>query len=540
METHGGPQWKKEGSMLRDGPFKGRTISVVNDLSLDEQRYLYRKTRELKEAVQRGEDTSAFRINDPDYQIYLIFMEDSTRTRESFRNAGKFLGARVNVFDTASSSFNKNESITDAIKMLFGYSNESCFILRTKLEGVCTWLNEALDSYARLTGKPRPAFINGGDGKHEHPTQEFLDEFSFLEQLGWDDSHIHVAMVGDLYHGRTVHSKADGLRIFRNVEVDLIAPELLSMPAYYVDKMKANGFRVRIFESIDEYLAQPHVARLWYFTRLQLERMGEAVLERTPFLRQAVTFRKDMLGKLPEGTRFYHPLPRDRNFPTIPFFLDNLPLNGWDGQSINGYWTRIIEIAMVSGQIGHDFEGEHAARPQFVDDFVTEAPAQEKRKPEYKVGIKPVEEGIVIDHIATGKPIGEIWDTIDAVRKILRLDVRSSHGVYHSNRGPEIYKGIISLPDIISFGEKDLKKLAAIAPGCTLNLIRHAHVARKFRLSMPPRIYGFDEISCKNENCISYPANHEGVPTEFWRKGEQTFVCKYCEREHRFREIWDV
>jgi hypothetical protein len=49
-------------------------------------------------------------------------MENSTRTRESFRNAGKFLGARVNVFDAATSSFNKNESITDAIKMLFGYS----------------------------------------------------------------------------------------------------------------------------------------------------------------------------------------------------------------------------------------------------------------------------------------------------------------------------------------------------------------------------------------------------------------------------------
>jgi len=34
--------------MARNGPFRGRSISVVNDLSLDEQRYLYRKARELK------------------------------------------------------------------------------------------------------------------------------------------------------------------------------------------------------------------------------------------------------------------------------------------------------------------------------------------------------------------------------------------------------------------------------------------------------------------------------------------------------------
>jgi hypothetical protein len=46
---------------------------------------------------------------------------------------------------------------------------------------------------------------------------------------------------------------------------------------------------------------------------------------------------------------------------------------------------------------------------------------------------------------------------------------------------------------VTSFGEHDLKKLAAIAPGCTLNLVRDHRVVKKYRLSMPPRIYGFDE-----------------------------------------------
>ena len=49
----------------------------------------------------------------------------------------------------------------------------------------------------------------------------------------------------------------------------------------------------------------------------------------------------------------------------------------------------------------------------------------------------------------------------------------------------------------------------------------HEHrVVKKYRLSMPPRIYGFDEISCKNELCISAPANLEGATTEFLRKSE--------------------
>jgi hypothetical protein len=33
--------------------FKGRTIAVVNDLSLDEQLYLYEKTAELKEKISK-------------------------------------------------------------------------------------------------------------------------------------------------------------------------------------------------------------------------------------------------------------------------------------------------------------------------------------------------------------------------------------------------------------------------------------------------------------------------------------------------------
>ncbi|HAE22485.1 MAG TPA: bifunctional aspartate carbamoyltransferase catalytic subunit/aspartate carbamoyltransferase regulatory subunit, partial [Spirochaetaceae bacterium] len=113
----------------RNGPFKGRSISVVADLSLDEQRYLYSKARVLKEGLLSGKDMDAFRIDDRDYSSYLVFLENSTRTRESFRNAAEFHRTRVNMFDAASSSFAKNESVTDTFKMLIGYAKESCFIV---------------------------------------------------------------------------------------------------------------------------------------------------------------------------------------------------------------------------------------------------------------------------------------------------------------------------------------------------------------------------------------------------------------------------
>lgn len=523
---------------MKTNPFLGRTISVVNDLSFDEQLYLYEKTRELKEKIMKGADVESFKIKDKNAQVYLMFLEDSTRTKESFRNAACFHGLRVHDFDAATSSFNKKESMTDTVKMLAGYASSSIFIMRTKQEGVCRMLQENIGAYTKAAGFPTASFINAGDGKHEHPTQEFLDEFSFLEQLEWKRDKLHIALTGDLYHGRTVHSKADGMKIFKEVMVDLIAPKELAMPEHYVQKMKDNGFIIREFESIDAYLQEASIAPIWYFTRLQLERMGEAVLEKADSLRASLTFRKDMLDKIPEGVRFYHPLPRDRTNPTNPVWLDNTSLNGWDRQSVNGYYTRIMEIALLGGAIGTDFTGKGRSEEAYPDDFVTEATFKAKEKPECKVGIKPVENGIVIDHIASGKNLDEIWHQIDKIRRIMKLNVRSSHGVYHSNTGG--FKGIISLPDILDLSEKDLKKLGAIAPGCTLNLIKNHTVVKKFRMRMPPRIYNFEEISCKNDACISHPSHVEHVIPEFIRSNEDTFICSYCEKPHSFSEIWDV
>jgi aspartate carbamoyltransferase len=527
------------GDMGRAGTFDERSISVVNDLSIDEQAYLYEKTRQIKEAIRDKGDTGRFRAEDRGLGIYLLFLEDSTRTKESFRNAAKFHGAKVNDFQAQTSSITtKKESITDTVKMLFGYSERSIFIVRSKLEGVCRWLEHALGLYADKLEYSRPSFINAGDGRHEHPTQEFLDEFTFLERMSWRRERIHLALVGDLLHGRTVHSKVDGLRIFGDVSVDLVAPRELAMPEHYVKRMHESGFRVRTFDSIADYVGQDEIAEIWYFTRLQLERMGEEVLEKADNLRESVTFAKEYLDRVPGSARFYHPLPRHREHPTIPAFLDSLPLNGWDEQSINGYYTRITEIGMLSGALGEDFSGKSQTRAVPPDDFVEEAEIKSDKKPEYKVGIKPVDQGIVIDHIGRGKDIESIWDQIDQIRHIMHLNCRSSHGVYHTN-DPSMFKGIISLPDILSFDETQIKMLGAIAPGCTVNMIRDARVLRKYRLHMPPRVYNFDEISCKNESCVSFPDHFQHVRPEFRRADGTTFTCLYCERPHQYEEIWD-
>ena len=523
---------------MSDSPFAGRTIHVVRDLSLDEQAYLYDQTRLLKAALRSGESSTVdrFRMKRPDVGAYMVFLEDSTRTKESFRNAAKFHRVKLNDFAASGSSFSKKESITDTVRMLVGYSDQSIFIMRTRLEGTCRWLEHAIGVYTRKQGLPPAAFINGGDGRHEHPTQEFLDEFSFLEQLSWDRSHIHIALVGDLFHGRTVHSKVDGLQVFREVEVDLVAPDEISMPEHYVRRMEGRGYRVRSFSSIDEYLSRGSTAPIWYFTRLQLERMGDQLLDKADRLRESVTFRRESIARMGPETRFYHPLPRHQVTPTIPSFLDDTPLNGWELQAMNGYYTRIIELALVAGHLGADFRGTPRIEPDHPDDFVHEVTTNPGSKPDYKIGIKPVQDGIVIDHIGRGSTPQLIWDQVDKIRRILKFDRVSSHGVYTSGEGA--YKGIISLPGLLELADHEIKMLGASAPGSTLNIVQNGRVVRKYRMNMPPRVYNLPGISCKNEECIAHPSHHEPVIAEFLRADGDSYTCKYCERPHAFGEIW--
>ena len=280
-------------------PFKGRTLQVVDDLSTFEQATVYNLARQLKDGLRKNDKelVDKFRLNDPNVTVYLMFLENSTRTKESFRNAAEFHNCKVNVFDASTSSFKKNETVTDCIKMLVGYStDQSLFVIRSPQEGTCRWLDDSISSlYCPQHGLPRSSFLNAGDGRHEHPTQELLDEFSFLEHKNWDRSEIHVALIGDLFHGRTVHSKADGLKIFGKVVVDLVAPDELQMPPSYVSKMRKQGFTINFYKSIDEYLASGKVSKLWYFTRLQLERMGDRVKDKAGDLRKAVQFRHEYI-----------------------------------------------------------------------------------------------------------------------------------------------------------------------------------------------------------------------------------------------------
>lgn len=138
--------------------------------------------------------------------------------------------------------------------------------------------------------------------------------------------------------------------MYKKVRVDLIAPELIAMPEHYIDIMKDYGYEVRLFHSLADYLAQSDLATIRYFTRLQIERLGEDLLQLETKLRAAITIQQHQLDSInTDEIKFFHPLPRHKHYPEIPHFLDSTSLNGRETQSMNGMFIRIVLLAAVAG-----------------------------------------------------------------------------------------------------------------------------------------------------------------------------------------------
>ena len=117
----------------------------------------------------------------------------------------------------------KGESLEDTIRTLISYCD--AVVLRHPSKG-------SADQAAHVSSKP---IINAGDGTGEHPTQALLDLYTIQTELGHingesKDRPIVVTMLGDLKHGRTVHSLAKLLSRFENIKLQYVAPDVLAMP----------------------------------------------------------------------------------------------------------------------------------------------------------------------------------------------------------------------------------------------------------------------------------------------------------------------
>ncbi len=314
---------------------KGQHILSVKDFSLELISELFHVAEQMRPYATRKKVTRVLE----GAILGNMFFEPSTRTRVSFGCAFNLLGGEVReTTGLSTSALAKGESLYDTAQVLSGYSDVICMRHPDAF---------SVEEFAKGSRVP---VINGGDGPNEHPTQALLDLFTIkkeLESQQKDLQELSLTMLGDLKHGRTVHSLCQLLSLFSGLKIQLVSPQALAMPTQYVDMLENAGHQVQLIDKLDDALPNANVI---YQTRIQEERFAsqeEANLYRGYFRLNKKIYHEHCQPK----AVIMHPLPRDSRNDANE--LDN-DLNHEPGLAIfrqtdNGILVRMALFACILG-----------------------------------------------------------------------------------------------------------------------------------------------------------------------------------------------
>jgi len=253
------------------------------------------------------------------------FFEPSTRTRLSFESAMQRLGGScIGFADPFTTSHLKGETLSDAIRMVSGYSD--AVVLRHPREGAAKLASEVSDV----------PIINGGDGAGQHPTQTLLDLFTIKEEIGKLEN-LKVGMLGDLRYGRTVHSLSQALDRFKT-RLYFISPESLAMPEHVTDDL-TNEWSAH--QSLENILSELDVL---YVTRIQKERFPD--IEDYKRVAGAYRINSELLNDAKTKMRILHPLPRVDEISTD---IDKTKHAAYFRQAFNGIPVRMALLEKLIG-----------------------------------------------------------------------------------------------------------------------------------------------------------------------------------------------
>lgn len=187
-----------------------------------------------------------------------VFFENSTRTRTTFELAAKRLSADVLTLDVSTSSTSKGETLTDTLRTMEAMAADM-FVVRHADSGATHFIAEHVS--------PNVAIINGGDGRHAHPTQGMLDMLAIRRHKG-DFTNLSVAIVGDILHSRVARSNMLALKTLGCPDIRVIAPKTL-LP------VGLEQYGVSVYTDVNKGLQGVDVIIM---LRLQRERMQGGLL----------------------------------------------------------------------------------------------------------------------------------------------------------------------------------------------------------------------------------------------------------------------
>lgn len=307
------------------GRFYGQDILSITQFSRNDLDYIFRVADAMRTVVTHVGSLDMLKGK----VLANLFYEPSTRTSSSFIAAMERLGGSViPISEVRYSSVAKGESLSDTVRTLECYAD--VIVLRHPDLGAAV-------KAAHASSKP---IINAGDGVGEHPTQALLDLFTIQQELGYIDGAT-VTMVGDLKHGRTVHSLSKLLSLF-NVTVNYVSPEKIRMPEALKNELNNTGLVQYEHESIEAVIGETDVL---YVTRVQKERFEN--LDEYDQIKNSYVITPALMEKAKKSCALMHPLPR---VGEISEEVDADPRAAYFRQMKCGLYIRMALLAMVLGK----------------------------------------------------------------------------------------------------------------------------------------------------------------------------------------------
>jgi aspartate carbamoyltransferase catalytic subunit len=220
-----------------------------------------------------------------------VFFENSTRTRTTFELAAQRLSADVITLNVSTSSTSKGETLFDTLRNLEAMAAD-IFVVRHADSGAAHFIAEHVC--------PNLAIINGGDGRHAHPTQGMLDMLTIRRHKGGFEN-LSVAIVGDILHSRVARSNILLLNAL-GARVRVVAPSTLL--ASGIERLG-----VEVYTSMREGLADADIVMM---LRLQRERMTSSLVpsQREYFHFFGLDYEK--LARAKPNALIMHPGPMNR------------------------------------------------------------------------------------------------------------------------------------------------------------------------------------------------------------------------------------
>lgn len=311
-------------------------LTKSEDLSLPIIERLFQKTEFYEECLRKKVTERIALPRDLDgVRIYVVFLEESTRTYCTFHSAAQELGAIVTGLPLAKvfSSFAKEEALKHAIELWSGAG-----VSYLRLADIIILRHFEVDAAERAAEFSRVPTINAGTGGEDgdHPTQGLLDNYAFQKFLGKSNS-LSIAFMGDVRFSRIVCSELPILHLlYPDLKVYIVAPEGFGLNA------RARNFLIQKkipFEEVRDSREVVSECQICYVLRVQKNRLNDLVErgllnkeETERLLRQyqenrdnyAITKELYEISKR-KGTIFCHPGPISEKEQEIRPEVENLP-----------------------------------------------------------------------------------------------------------------------------------------------------------------------------------------------------------------------